>query len=85
LEPHALDRRRRVEACVLRYQIILYWSDEDQVFIAEVPELPGCKTHGDTYEDALAMAKDAMAGWIDVTRELGWPVPQPRGRKLAEA
>jgi predicted RNase H-like HicB family nuclease len=70
---------------MLRYEIILYWSDEDQVFIAEVPELPGCKTHGDTYEQALAMAKEAMEGWIEVTRELGKPVPEPKGQKLMYA
>lgn len=67
---------------MLKYEIILYWSDVDQVVIAEIPELPGCKTHGDTHEEALAMAKDAMAGWIEATRELGRPVPEPRGRKL---
>jgi len=70
---------------VLKYEIILYWSDEDEVFIAEVPELPGCKTHGATYEEALAMAKDAMEGWIDVTRELGRPIPEPKGRRLMYA
>ncbi|HST58243.1 MAG TPA: type II toxin-antitoxin system HicB family antitoxin [Longimicrobium sp.] len=70
---------------MLKYEIILYWSDEDEVFIAEVPELPGCKTHGATYEEALAMAKDAMEGWIDVTRELGRPIPEPKGRRLMYA
>jgi predicted RNase H-like HicB family nuclease len=70
---------------MLKYEIILYWSDIDQAVIAEVPELPGCKTHGDTYEEALAMAQEAMQGWIEVARELGRPVPQPKGRRLMYA
>ena len=70
---------------MLKYEIILYWSDIDQVVIAEVPELPGCMTHGDTYEEALAMAQEAMQGWIEVARELGRPVPEPKGRRLMYA
>ena len=70
---------------MLKYEIILYWSDLDQVVIAEVPELPGCKTHGDTYEEALAMAQEAMQAWIDVARETGRPVPEPKGRRLMYA
>jgi predicted RNase H-like HicB family nuclease len=70
---------------VLKYEIILYWSDVDQVVIAEVPELPGCKTHGDTYEEALAMAQEAMRGWIDVAGDVGKPVPEPKGRRLMYA
>jgi predicted RNase H-like HicB family nuclease len=70
---------------VLKYEIILYWSDLDQVVIAEVPELPGCKTHGDTYEEALAMAQEAMQAWMDVARETGRPVPEPKGRRLMYA
>lgn len=63
---------------MLKYEIILYWSDIDQVVIAEVPELPGCMTHGDTYEEALAMAQEAMQAWIDVAVEVGKPVPEPK-------
>lgn len=70
---------------MLKYEIILYWSDIDQVVIAEVPELPGCKTHGDTYEEALAMAQEAMQAWIDVAAEVGKPVPEPKGRRLMYA
>lgn len=65
-----------------KYEVIIYWSDEDQVFIAEVPELPGCKAHGDSHGDALANAVEAMEFWIDRARELGRPVPEPKGRKL---
>jgi predicted RNase H-like HicB family nuclease len=65
-----------------RYEIILYWSEEDQVFIAEVPELPGCMAHGETQESALANAKDAMRLWLDTARELGRSIPEPRGRLM---
>ena len=65
-----------------RYEIILYWSAEDRVFIAEVPELPGCMAHGDTQEDALANVKEAMRLWLDTAREFGDPIPEPRGRLL---
>ena len=65
-----------------KYEIILYWSNEDEVFIAEVPELPGCMAHGDDQEDALRNIKDAMQLWIDTAQELGDPVPQPKGGRL---
>lgn len=65
-----------------KYEIILYWSDEDQVFVAEVPELPGCMAHGDTQEAALANAQEATQLWIDTALEFGDPVPQPKGRRL---
>ena len=65
-----------------KYEIILYWSSEDQAFIAEVPELPGCMAHGDDQEDALRNVNDAMQFWIERARELGRPVPQPKGERL---
>ena len=61
-----------------RYEIILYWSAEEAVFIAEVPELPGCMAHGDTQEAVLANVKEAMQLWIDAAEEFGDPVPEPR-------
>ena len=67
---------------MLSYEIILYWSDEDGVFVADVPELPGCMAHGTTQEAALANAKDAMQLWVDTARELGDPIPEPKGRRL---
>ena len=70
---------------MLNYEIILYWSDEDGVFVAEVPELPGCMAHGDTQEAALAKAKDAMQLWIDTAKEFGDPVPEPKRRRLMYA
>ncbi len=65
-----------------RYEIILYWSVEDDAFIAEVPELPGCMAHGDTQDEALHQAQEAMAAWIEVAQELGRPIPEPRGRLM---
>ena len=65
-----------------RYEIILYWSNEDQAIIAEVLELPGCMAHGDDYESALRNIKDAMRLWIDTAREIGHPIPQPKGERL---
>ena len=68
-----------------RYEIILYWSNEDEAFIAVAPELPGCMAHGDDQETALENVKDAMQFWIDTARELGRPVPEPRGERLMYA
>jgi len=65
-----------------KYEIILYWSEEDKVFIAEVPELPGCIAHGDTQEKALANGKEAIQLWIDTAREFGDPIPSPKGQRL---
>ena len=65
-----------------KYEIMIYWSDEDQVFIAEVPELPGCMTHGDTQAAALANANEAIQLWIDTANEFGDPVPEPKGQRL---
>ena len=65
-----------------KYEIIIYWSEEDQVYIAEVPELPGCLAHGDSHESALLNAKDAIHLWIDTAREFGDSVPEPKGRRL---
>jgi len=68
-----------------KYEIILYWSEEDKVFIAEVPELPGCMAHGDTQEAALANAKEAIRLWLDTAREFGDPIPAPKGQRLMYA
>lgn len=68
-----------------RYETIIYWSNEDQLFVADVPELPGCMAHGDTPQEALAQAQEAMALWIETATEFGDPVPQPRGRRLMYA
>jgi predicted RNase H-like HicB family nuclease len=65
-----------------KYEIIIYWSNEDQVFVAEVPELPGCVAHGDSHEAALANANDAMQLWLDTAKECGHPIPEPKGQRL---
>ena len=65
-----------------RYEIIIYWSNEDNAFIAEVPELPGCMAHGETPEKALKNAKDAIQLWIDTAKEFGDPIPEPKGERL---
>ncbi|MFO7765849.1 MAG: type II toxin-antitoxin system HicB family antitoxin [Pelovirga sp.] len=68
-----------------RYEIIIYWSMEDQAFVAEVPELPGCMAHGSTYEEALVQIQSAMELWIETAREYNDPIPEPKGRRLAFA
>jgi predicted RNase H-like HicB family nuclease len=63
-----------------KYEIIIYWSDEDQAFVAEVPELPGCMADGKNYKEAIANAEIVMQEWIETAQELGRPIPQPKGR-----
>jgi predicted RNase H-like HicB family nuclease len=66
----------------LRYEIIIYWSEPDQAFIAEVPELAGCAADGSTYQEALAAVEVVINEWIETARELRRPIPAPRGRLL---
>ncbi len=66
----------------IQYELILYWSKEDQSFIAEVPELPGCAADGTTYQEAVANAELVIREWIETARELGRAVPEPRGRLI---
>jgi predicted RNase H-like HicB family nuclease len=63
-----------------RYEVIIYWSDEDQAFIAEVPELPGCAADGATHQEALANVEVVIREWMETAKELGRPIPQPKGR-----
>ena len=65
-----------------RYEIIMYCSEEDQAFIAEVPELPGCAADGGTYQEALANVQIVIHEWIETAKELGRPIPQPKGRLM---
>lgn len=65
-----------------RYELIIYWGEEDDAFVAEVPELPGCMADGKTYQEAVANAETVMAEWIETARDLGRPVPAPRGRLM---
>jgi predicted RNase H-like HicB family nuclease len=68
-----------------KYEVIIYWSDEDEAFVAEVPELAGCMADGATYQEALANAEIAIQEWIETAKELGRPIPEPKGRRLAFA
>jgi predicted RNase H-like HicB family nuclease len=63
---------------MLRYEIILYWSEQDQAFIAEVPEFPGCAADGETYQQALENVEVIMQEWIETAEELGRPIPEPK-------
>jgi predicted RNase H-like HicB family nuclease len=65
-----------------KYETIIYWSQEDNVFIVDVPELPGCKAHGDTSQLALENAQDAIDLWLEIAKEFGDPIPEPKGRRL---
>jgi predicted RNase H-like HicB family nuclease len=63
-----------------KYEIIIYWSKADDLFVAEVPELPGCAADGKTRREALANAEIVIQEWIDTAKDLGRPIPVPRGR-----
>ncbi|HEV8588654.1 MAG TPA: type II toxin-antitoxin system HicB family antitoxin [Pyrinomonadaceae bacterium] len=63
-----------------KYEVIIYWSEEDQAYLAEVPELPGCMADGSTYQEALANAETIIQEWIETATELGRPIPEPKGR-----
>ena len=63
-----------------KYEIVMYWSDIDDTFIAEVPELPGCVADGQTYEQALSMIQEVMDIWVESQEEMGHPIPEPKQR-----
>ncbi len=65
-----------------RYEIILYWSEEDEAFVAEVPELPGCAADGTSYLEAISSVETVIDEWIETAEELGRPIPEPKGRLL---
>jgi len=67
-----------------RYEVIIYWSEEDKVYIAEVPELPGCMADGRTYDETIKNAQVVISEWIETAKSLGRDIPQPKG-KLAYA
>ncbi len=68
-----------------KYEIIIFWSEEDKTFIADVPELAGCMAHGDNYESALASAKEAIELWVNTAKEFGDAIPKPKGHRLVYA
>ena len=65
-----------------KYEVIIFWSQEDQAFIAEVPELPGCAADGKTHQEALANVEVVISEWIETAKELGRPIPAPKGRRV---
>jgi predicted RNase H-like HicB family nuclease len=66
----------------LRFGLVIYWSPEDQAFLVEVPELPGCKANGQSYEEAVANARVVIEEWIQKAQELGRPIPEPQGKLI---
>jgi predicted RNase H-like HicB family nuclease len=68
-----------------KYEIIIYWSEEDRAFVAEVPELPGCAAHGNSPDKALLSCNKAIDLWIKTAREFGRSIPEPKGRRLQYA
>jgi predicted RNase H-like HicB family nuclease len=65
-----------------KYELIIYWSREDQAYIVEVPELPGCMADGPTYQQAVSNAEVVIGEWIETAKELGRPVPEPKGKLM---
>lgn len=65
-----------------KYEIIVYWSDKDNFYIAEVPELPGCMADGGSYQEAVANAEKVIKEWIETARDLGRDIPKPKGRLI---
>jgi predicted RNase H-like HicB family nuclease len=65
-----------------KYEVIIYWSDDDDAFVAEVPELAGCMADGATYQEALANAEVIIQEWLETARQLGRPIPEPKGRLI---
>ena len=66
----------------IKYELIIYWSEVDQAFVVEVPELPGCISDGDSYAEAVANAQQVIEEWIETARNLGRPIPEPKGRLM---
>jgi predicted RNase H-like HicB family nuclease len=65
---------------MIKYELIIFWSEDDQAFIAEIPELAGCAADGSTYQETVANAEVVIQEWIETAKELGRPIPEPKGR-----
>lgn len=63
-----------------KYEIIIYWNENDKVFVAEIPELKGCLAHGDTHDEALKNVKEVAEEWLNIADEKGWEIPVPKGK-----
>lgn len=66
----------------IKYELIIYWSEQDDAFIVEVPELAGCKADGETYEEAIVNVKNVIFDWIDTAKSLGREIPKPKGKLM---
>lgn len=80
--PASIEQVIKLCSMCMRYAIIIHWSKDDQAFIAEVPELPGCAADGQTYQEALSNAEVAIREWIETARDLGRDIPEPRGKLM---
>lgn len=67
---------------LIKYELIIYWSEEDNCFLVEVPELPGCMADGQTYQDAVSNVEVVIREWIETATELGRTIPEPKGRLI---
>ncbi|MBC7588408.1 MAG: type II toxin-antitoxin system HicB family antitoxin [Chitinophagaceae bacterium] len=65
-----------------KYEIIIYWSEQDEIFVAEMPELKGCIAHGDTQDEALKQVNEVATEWMRLANEKGWQIPQPKGKLI---
>lgn len=72
-----MSKEKSYDALVDKYTMKIRWSDEDNAYIVTVPELPGCVTHGNTYEEAIQQGKDAIESWIEASNAWGDPIPRP--------
>jgi predicted RNase H-like HicB family nuclease len=61
----------------IHYSMVIQWDEDDRIFVVDVPELPGCMTHGKTYEEAVKQGQEAIEGWLNAAKELHWPIPAP--------
>jgi predicted RNase H-like HicB family nuclease len=77
--------KRAMKTSEHRYEIILYWSNKDEAYIAEVPELQWCAADGETYQEALENVEVIIDEWIETAKEKGWTIPEPKGRRLMYA
>lgn len=65
-----------------KYEMVIFWSQEDDAFVVEVPELPGCMADGQSYQEAVANAERVIGEWIETAKDLGRPIPKPKGRLM---
>ena len=70
------------ETSIVKHETIIYWNNRDQAFIAKMPELAGCAADGKTCREAVANVEVIMQEWIDAAQEMGWPIPEPKGRLM---